>query len=66
MWTTDFNISFNKNKVLDIVGNTIHTGGINPAGDAFNTAIVQEGLPLGSFFGKFSQGVDPATEISIF
>lgn len=61
VWTTDFNLSFNKNKVLDIVGNTIHTGGINPAGDAFNTALVEEGLPLGSFFGKFSQGVDPAT-----
>jgi TonB-linked SusC/RagA family outer membrane protein len=60
-WNTAFNISFNKNKVLDIVGNTIHSGAINPAGDAFNTAIVQEGQPLGSFFGKFSQGVDPQT-----
>lgn len=65
-WNTDFNISFNKNKVLDIVGNTIHTGGINPAGDAFNTAIVQEGLPLGSFFGKIANGVDPATGDMIF
>jgi TonB-dependent starch-binding outer membrane protein SusC len=60
-WNTDFNISFNKNKVLDIVGNTIHSGGINPAGDDFNTAVVQEGQPLGSFFGKISEGVDPAT-----
>lgn len=60
-WNTDFNISFNKNKVLNIVGNTIRSGGINPAGDDFNTAIVQEGHPLGTFFGKISQGVDPAT-----
>lgn len=60
-WNTDFNISFNKNKVLSIIGTTIHSGGINPAGDDFNTAVVQEGEPLGSFFGKISQGVDPAT-----
>ncbi|NVO21256.1 MAG: TonB-dependent receptor [Bacteroidetes bacterium] len=60
-WSTDFNISFNRNKVLNIIGNTIHSGGINPAGDDFNTAVVQEGKPLGSFYGKISQGVDPAT-----
>jgi TonB-linked SusC/RagA family outer membrane protein len=60
-WNTDFNISFNRNKVLSIIGNTIHTGAINPAGDQFNTAVVQEGKPLGSLYGKYSQGVDPAT-----
>lgn len=60
-WNSDFNISFNKNKVLSIIGTTIHSGGINPAGDEFNTAVVQEGKPLGSFFGKISEGVDPAT-----
>ena len=60
-WNTDFNISFNRNKVLSIVGNTIPAGAINPAGDEFNTAIVKEGQPLGSFYGKISQGVDPAT-----
>jgi len=65
-WNTDFNISFNRNKVLSIVGNTIHTGAINPAGDEFNTAMVQEGQPLGSFYGKISQGVDPATGDIIF
>lgn len=65
-WNTDFNISFNRNKVLSIIGNTIHSGGINPAGDVFNTAVVQEGQPLGSFYGKFSQGVDPATGKIVF
>ena len=60
-WTTDFNISFNKGKVLDIVGTTMHTGTVNPAGTSLNTAIVQAGSPLGSFYGKISQGVDPAT-----
>lgn len=66
VWNSDFNISFNKNKVLNIVGNTIHTGAINPAGDDFNTAIVQEGKPLGSFYGKIAMGVDPATGMMKF
>jgi hypothetical protein len=61
IWNSDFNISFNKNKVIDIVGSTLKTGTINPAGSDFNTAIVQEGKPLGSFYGKISKGVDPAT-----
>lgn len=65
-WNTDFNISSNKNKVLSIIGTTIHSGGINPAGDEFNTAVVQEGEPLGSFFGKISEGVDPATGNILF
>jgi TonB-linked SusC/RagA family outer membrane protein len=65
-WNTDFNISFNKNKVLSIIGTIIHSGAINPAGDEFNTAVVQEGKPLGSFYGKISQGVDPATGNIIF
>ncbi len=60
-WSTDFNISFNKGKVLDIVGTTLRTGEVNPAGTSLNTAIVQAGSPLGSFYGKYSQGVDPAT-----
>jgi hypothetical protein len=47
--------------VLDIVGTTIQTGTINPAGTSLNTAIVQAGSPLGSFYGKISEGVDPAT-----
>ncbi len=61
IWNTDFNISFNKNKVIDIVGSTLKTGTINPAGSDFNTATVQEGQPLGSFFGKISNGVDPTS-----
>lgn len=65
-WTTDFNISFNKNKVLDLVGTQMIVGAINPAGSDYNTAIVKEGEALGSFYGKISQGVDPATGNIIF
>lgn len=60
-WTTDANISFNRNTVLDIVGTQLIVGTINPAGSDYNTALVKEGKPLGSFYGKISQGVDPAT-----
>ncbi|MCC6723789.1 MAG: TonB-dependent receptor [Saprospiraceae bacterium] len=65
-WNTDFNISFNKGKVLDIVGTTLHTGEVNPAGTSLNTAIVQAGSPLGSFYGKTSLGVDPQTGVINF
>ena len=65
-WNTDFNIYFNKGKVLDIVGTTMYTGGINPAGSTYDVALVKAGLPLGSFYGKYAQGVDPATGNMIF
>ena len=60
-WNTDFNIYFNKGKVLDIVGTKMHTGTVNPAGTSVNIALVQAGSPLGSFYGYISEGVDPAT-----
>ncbi len=60
-WNTDFNINFNKNKVLNIVGTIIHSGAINPAGTTYNLSIVKEGEPLGLFYGYISDGVDPST-----
>ncbi len=60
-WNTDFNINFNKNKVLNIVGTIIHSGAINPAGTTYNLSIVKEGEPLGLFYGYISDGVDPLT-----
>lgn len=60
-WNTDFNINFNKNKVLNIVGTVIHSGAINPAGTTYHLSIVKEGSPLGLFYGYVSDGVDPNT-----
>ncbi len=65
-WNTDFNISFNKSEVIDIVGTTIRSGAINPAGTTYNLTIVEEGLPLGSFYGYISDGVDPQTGDMIY
>jgi len=60
-WSTDFNISFNKNKVLSI-GNGITFmntfGYIYERGYAI--ALV-EGYPLGEFYGFVAAGVDPKT-----
>ena len=59
-WTTDLNVSFNDNKIIKL-----------PFGQEYYTCesyfmrepmvILREGLPLGSFFGYVSEGVDPAT-----
>ena len=57
-WTTDFNISFNKNQVLElpeakpIFGNPGYYQRYNS-----NQYIVEEGQPLGNMFGYDSDGV---------
>lgn len=62
-WNTDFNISFNHNKVLDMVGTFIKVGSIESRG---NTSIAQEGLPLGTFWGYIYDGVDPQTGNAVY
>ena len=57
-WSTNFNISFNRNKVVDLVGQEIYAGTITNRGDA---SLVKEGLPLGTLFGYVWGGVDPQT-----
>jgi TonB-dependent starch-binding outer membrane protein SusC len=65
-WNTDFNINFNKNKVLDIVGTTIHSGDVNPAGTTYNLSIVEERKPLGQFYGFIATGVDKQTGMMVY
>lgn len=59
-WTTDFNISFNKNKVLDLDYTDVYYFGRVYSNNQ-DVAIVRKGLPLGSFFGYISDGVNPET-----
>lgn len=60
-WNTDFNISFNKNKLekleLQQIYNTATTS------DVINETVVRNepGRPLSGFFGYISDGVDPET-----
>ncbi|WP_457271877.1 SusC/RagA family TonB-linked outer membrane protein [Pedobacter sp. UYEF25] len=56
VWNSNFNISFNRNKILNIEGGIIYDGPIDGRG---NSSIAKAGLPLGSFFGYVAEGVDP-------
>ncbi|PZR24050.1 MAG: TonB-dependent receptor [Flavobacterium psychrophilum] len=57
-WTTDLNISFNKNKVNRLVDLPLTTGDIAGRGQAVR---VVEGGSVGEFYGYQWGGVDPAT-----
>lgn len=59
-WNTDFNISFNKNKVLELQYTDVYYFGRIYSNNQ-DVAIVREGLPLGVFFGYVSDGVNPET-----
>lgn len=59
LWETSFNISANRNEVTDIPnpeGFALVANGVTSYG-AGNTAILQEGEPIGSFFGYRSDGI---------
>lgn len=56
-WTTDFNIAFNRNKILNINGPEITPNGIN---------YVIEGQPIGVFKMRKYAGVDPDNGDAIY
>ncbi|WP_203258301.1 SusC/RagA family TonB-linked outer membrane protein [Hyunsoonleella ulvae] len=58
-WNTGFNISFNRNEVVGLVGQELLQGGIT--GGRGEASLVREGEPLGSLYGYIFGGVDPAT-----
>ncbi|MEO8117589.1 MAG: SusC/RagA family TonB-linked outer membrane protein, partial [Bacteroidota bacterium] len=58
-WNTNFNIGFNKNKVLDIQGQVIEGGfGLTQRAIA--------GQPIGVFYGQQFLGVDPQTGDALY
>jgi TonB-linked SusC/RagA family outer membrane protein len=59
-WTTDLNMSFNKNEVTRLDYTKVYFFG-NIYSNNSDVAIVREGLPLGVFYGYISDGVDPET-----
>ncbi len=64
-WSTDFNISFNKNKVLALEYTDVYFFGPIYSNNQ-DVAIVRKGLPLGVFYGYVSEGVNPETGDLIF
>jgi len=59
-WDTDFNISFNRNKVLELLFPGPYSFG-HIYSNNMDVSIVNVGLPLGTFYGYISEGVDPKT-----
>lgn len=62
-WNTDFNIAFNRNKVLALDGRPEFTDG---AGSGhlvvFNTVLMKVGEPLGNFYGRQVAGIFQSEE----
>lgn len=58
IWDTQFNISFNRNKLTKMP--TIQSAG-NIETNGSNVITMREGLPMGTFWGYVSHGVDPET-----
>ncbi|MEJ7812491.1 MAG: SusC/RagA family TonB-linked outer membrane protein [Gemmatimonadaceae bacterium] len=56
-WTTDLNITWNRNRVTSLYGGQQFTTGINGR----ETSIVREDEPLGAFYMYQFDGVDPQT-----
>jgi TonB-dependent starch-binding outer membrane protein SusC len=62
-WDTDFNISFNRNKVVDVLDQRQLFGSIAGRNDV---SYMIEGQPLGQFYGYIYGGVDPATGMAYY
>jgi TonB-dependent starch-binding outer membrane protein SusC len=60
-WTTDFNISFNKNKVTSIGNDLTFLGGFGEIYERGFAIALAKDYGLGQFFGYTAAGVDPAT-----
>jgi TonB-linked SusC/RagA family outer membrane protein len=64
-WNTSYNLSFNSNVVKDIPENaSIRTTQLQNLGG--NLTMTKNGIPLASFWGYNSEGVDPQTGDLIF
>ncbi len=59
-WNADLNMSFNRNEVVSLEYTPVYYFGRIYSNNS-DVSIVKPGLPLGSFFGYISEGVDPHT-----
>ena len=60
-WSTDFNISFNKNKLTKLSLQKIYTAATTSEYVNENVVRNEPGRALGGFYGYISDGVDPET-----
>ena len=59
-WDTNFNMSFNKNKLTKLGLTKVYYDG-NIESISQSVIMIREGYPLGTFFGYVSEGVNPDT-----
>ena len=64
-WSTDLNLSFNRNKVVELATDEPLYAGYQASG-VTATNVVLPGQPLGTFWGLKFLGVDPATGNAIY
>jgi TonB-linked SusC/RagA family outer membrane protein len=65
LWTTDLNMSFNRNEVTNLDYTPVYYFGRIYSNNS-DVSILKEGLPLGSFYGYVAEGVDPETGDMVF
>lgn len=64
-WDTDFNMSFNRNKMLNFAfDKPVYVGYVETNNQ--NAIIIKSGYALGTFYGYVSEGVDPETGNMIY
>lgn len=56
-WTTNFNVSGNRNKILDLGQQVSDAGVASPRTIIYGSSISQPGQPLGAFYGYVNQGI---------
>ncbi|GIM56515.1 SusC/RagA family TonB-linked outer membrane protein [Capnocytophaga canimorsus] len=60
-WNTNFNISFNRNKLTKLELQKIYYYAVTSEATSEKVVRLEEGKPLGQFWGYISQGVNPQT-----
>lgn len=65
-WTTDFNMSFNRNELTKLTLQKIYSTATTSEVVAENVVRNVEGRPLGGFYGYVAEGVDPETGNMIY
>lgn len=64
-WDTDFNMSFNRNRMLNFeFDKPVYEGYVESNGQ--NSIIIKSGYALGTFYGYQAEGVDPETGNMIY
>ncbi len=58
-WTSDFNLTFNQNKILTLDGRQEFTAGTDAVifATAVNPILLRVGSPLGNFYGRVTDGI---------